>query len=70
MFFLGGFGKFLGEERAICGVTSNVEAIKCAAFDIFMKGVILFRLYPPSGLKMTKHWYKAQINNTLVIGGR
>ena len=29
MFFLG-FGKFLGEERAICGVTFDLEAIECA----------------------------------------
>ena len=50
LFFLG-FGKFLGEERAICIVTSDLEAIKCASFNIFMKGAT--------------HWYKTQINNTL-----
>ena len=60
MFFLG-FGKFLGEERAICGVTSDLEAIKCAAFNIFMRGATLFQIYPPSGLKMTKTRYKTQI---------
>ena len=49
-FFLG-FGKFVGEERAICIVTSDLEAIKCASFNIFMKGAT--------------HWYKTQINNTL-----
>ena len=51
MFFLG--GKLLGEERAIFGVTSDLEAIKCAAFDIFMRGAALFRIYPLSGIKMT-----------------
>ena len=49
-----GFGKFLGEERAICGVTSDLEAIECAAFNIFMKVATLFRIYPPSGLKIIK----------------
>ena len=29
-----GFRKLLGKERGISGVISNVEAIKCAAFNI------------------------------------
>ena len=31
MFFLG-FGKFLGKERAICGVKSDLKVIEFAAF--------------------------------------
>ena len=54
MFFLG-FGKFPGEERVICGVTVDLEAIKCAAFNIFMRGTTPFRIHPPSGFKMTKN---------------
>ena len=52
--FLLGFGKFLGDDRAICGVTSDLEAIERAAFNIFMNVATLFRIYPPSGLKITK----------------
>ena len=37
-FFFLGFGKFLGEVRAICGVTSDFKVIKCAAFNIFIRG--------------------------------
>ena len=48
------FDNFLGEKRAIYGVISYLEAIKCVAFNIFMKRATLFRIYPPSSLKMTK----------------
>ena len=43
--------------------------IECAAHNIFIKGAALFRIYPPSGLKLTKdpvQKYKSQINNTEV----
>ena len=63
-----GFGKFLGEERAICGVTSDLEAIECAAFNIFMKGATLFRIYPLSGLKITKN--PVQNTNKQHVRGR
>ena len=36
MKFYLGFVKFLGVERAISVVTSDLQAIECAAFNIFM----------------------------------
>ena len=38
----------------ICGVTSDLEAIKCAALNLFMRQATLFRTYPHSGLKMAE----------------
>ena len=67
MFFLG-FGNFLGEERAICGVKSDLEAIECAIFNIFMKGATLFQIYLPSGLKIPKN--PVQKTNKQHVGGR
>ena len=52
-FFFLGFGKFPGESRTIWGVPSDLEAIKYVAFNIFMRGETLFRIYPPRWLKMT-----------------
>ena len=66
--FFWGFEKFLGEERAICGVTSDLKVIKCAAFTIFMRGATLFRIYPPSGLRMTRN--PVQNTNKQHIRGR
>ena len=51
---MGGFGRFLGNERAICGATSDLEGIECAAFNIFMKKATLFGIYLPSGVKIPK----------------
>ena len=68
-FFLG-FRKFLGKERAICGVTSDLEAIKCAAFNIFIhEGSNTFWnicIQRPQNIKKQKR-YRTQINNTLEI---
>ena len=43
-FFFLGFGKFFGEERAIFGFKSNLEAIEITTFKIFMKGATIFVL--------------------------
>ena len=36
-------------------ITSDLEAIKCAAFNPFMRGATPLWIYPPSGLKMAKN---------------